>query len=76
MDAILGTVSLDSGIKCALTDRQDPNARWIRLLEELERGDWAGLEMQATVMGLPMTLVHITALEASRWAAEVMSSVG
>jgi len=72
MDQVLEEISLDSDIKAALTDPQNPNAAWIELLDELDRGNWSRLETAATRMGIPVALIDRVSIEAAIWTHEVM----
>lgn len=72
MDQVLEEISLDSDIKAALTDPQNPNAAWIELLDELDRGNWSRLETAATRMGIPVALIDRASIEAAIWTHEVM----
>ena len=72
MDQLLEEISLDSDIKAALTDPQNPSAVWLELLNELDRGNWGRLEAKAGAMGIPMALLDAASIGASAWADEVM----
>ena len=72
MDQLLEEISLDADIKAALTDPQNPNAVWLELLDELDRGNWNRLEAKAGAMGLPMALIDAASIGASAWTDEVM----
>jgi EAL and modified HD-GYP domain-containing signal transduction protein len=72
MEQVLDEISLDPDIKAALVDPQSEHSVWIGLLNELDRGSWAGLEDKAGQMGIPMELVDNAAIEAAIWTDEVM----
>jgi EAL and modified HD-GYP domain-containing signal transduction protein len=74
MEQVLEEISLDPGIKDALINAGSPNAIWIELLDELDRGNWPRLEAKAARMNLTMELIDRAAIEASTWTAEVMGS--
>lgn len=74
MDQLLEQVSLDSDIKAALTDPRNPNAVWVELLDELDRGNWGRLEAKAEKMRIPMELIDTASIEASAWTDEVMGT--
>lgn len=72
MEQVLDEVSLDQDIKTALVDTQSEHSAWIGLLNELDRGSWAGLEKKALQIGIPMEFVDNAAIEAAMWTDEVM----
>lgn len=72
MEQVLDEISLDPDIKATLVDPQSEHSVWIGLLNELDRGSWAGLEDKAGQMGIPMELVDNAAIEAAIWTDEVM----
>lgn len=72
MEQVLDEISLDPDIKATLVDPQSEHAVWVGLLNELDRGSWAGLEDKARQMGIPMELVDNAAIEAAIWTDEVM----
>ena len=72
MEQVLDEISLDPDIKATLVDPQSEHSVWIELLNELDRGSWAGLEDKAGQMGIPMELVDNAAIEAAMWTDEVM----
>lgn len=74
MEQVLEEISLDPGIKDALINAGSPNATWIELLDELDRGNWARLEAKAADMKISMDSIDRAAIEASTWTAEVMGS--
>lgn len=73
MEEILEEIPLDQGIRSALIDPQNPNAAWLDLLNELDRGNWARLEARATAMGIPMAVIGMVSSEAVAWTDEVMA---
>ena len=74
MEQVLEEISLDPGIKDALINGGSPNAAWIELLDELDRGNWPRLEAKAADMNISMESIDRAAIEASTWTAEVMGS--
>lgn len=72
MEQVLEEISLDPDIKATLVDPHGEHADWIELLNELDRGSWAGLEEKAGHMGIPMELIDNVAIEAAMWTDEVM----
>jgi EAL and modified HD-GYP domain-containing signal transduction protein len=72
MEQVLEEISLDPGITDALINAGSPNAIWIELLDELDRGSWARLEAKAACMNIPMELIDRAAIEAAIWTDEVM----
>lgn len=74
MDQVMDEIPIDPEIRIALTDSRSPNARWIALLDELDRGNWGRLENMAGVLGIPMPLVDHASQEAAAWTHEVMSA--
>lgn len=73
MDQVLEEISLDSPLRAVLSERTNPDAAWITLLEKLDRGDWPALETKASGLGVPLALVDKAALEASQWLHDIMS---
>lgn len=74
MEQILDEIPIDPQIRLALTESQSPHAKWITLLDELDRGNWTRLEEIAQTMGLPMSVVNQAALDASEWTQEILTS--
>jgi len=74
MDKVLDEISLDPDIKATLVNPKDPNAAWLELLVELDRGNWERFEAKALQMGLGMAEVNKASVEAAAWADEVMNS--
>ena len=72
MEQVLDDISLDPDIKSTLADTESVHSVWIGLLNELDRGSWAGLEKKAQQIGIPMEIVDNAAIEAAMWTDEVM----
>lgn len=76
MGEILDEIPIDNQIRSALTEAESPNAQWVSLLDELDRGNWQRLEIMANNMGLSMPLVDQAAQDASAWTQEILTLSG
>lgn len=73
MSHVLEEIPLDPAVKKALVDPASPDAAWIGLLGEMERGNWVTLRRASEQLGVPMALLGRLSADAVSWAAEIMS---
>lgn len=72
MDQILENIPINTEIKQALTDPDNPNAVWLSFLGELERWNWSELIRLARELRVPTHLVGTMSAKALVWTDEIM----
>lgn len=73
MSTVLEEIPLDPALKKALVDPASADSKWIGLLDEIDRCNWARLNGKAAQMGLSMALISRLSAEATAWANEVLT---
>lgn len=72
MEVILAELPLDPGVQAILTNSTHPHAPWLGLAQELDRGHWPGVRVQAEALGLPLAQVGAAYHEAMVWTDEML----
>lgn len=69
---ILSDIPIAPAIKSALTDPDDSNGIWLRILEDMDRCSWASLVGRCDRIGLSIRQLSSLALEAASWTDDML----
>jgi len=73
LEEILAQLPLETSVKHAIMDEDNPCHRVLDFLDSIEEGDWDTTEKIATSMNLDVKIVGDAYLEAIRHSSELMS---